>query len=56
MATVFKAAKASRHHLILNVSIYSTYTSLIRLSTLILIKPLRNQSSLYKLIIIKVKT
>jgi hypothetical protein len=36
--------------------IYLTYSLLIRLSTLILTKPLRNQNLLYKLIIIKGKT
>jgi len=33
--------------------IYSIYNLLIRLNTLILIKPLRNQGLLYKLIMIK---
>jgi hypothetical protein len=37
-------------------SIYLTYSLLMRLSTLVLIKPLRNQDLLYKLIIIKRKT
>jgi hypothetical protein len=36
--------------------IYLTHGLLIRLSTLVLIKPLRNQDLLYKLIIIRGKT
>jgi hypothetical protein len=37
-------------------SIYLTHGLLTRLSTLVLIKPLRNQGLLYKLIIIKGRT